>query len=94
MIFLIIGIFGYFSVPSIANHILWVGGGDSLTGRATGAAMAAGGVAGAVTGTAASTMAIGASNLAKAPYNIYEGYKSGDNTKESTGYMQDKIKGK
>ncbi|HMR81789.1 MAG TPA: conjugative transposon protein TraJ [Niabella sp.] len=100
MIFLIIGIIGYFSVPSIANQILWVGGGDSLTGRTTGAAMAAGGavggVAGAVTGAAASRMATGAGNLAKAPYNIYEGYKSGGNTGEhkGSGYQKDKLKGK
>lgn len=45
MIFLIIGILGYFSVPGIANQILWVGGGDSLTGRATGAVMGAAGMA-------------------------------------------------
>lgn len=38
MIFLIIGIFGYFSVPSIANQVMWVGGGDSLTSKTTGAA--------------------------------------------------------
>jgi conjugative transposon TraJ protein len=37
MVFLIIGIFGYFSVPSIASQVLWVGGGDSLTARTTGA---------------------------------------------------------
>lgn len=54
LIFLIIGIFGYFSVPSIANQILWVGGGDSLTARATGAAMGTVNMAGQVTGAAVS----------------------------------------
>lgn len=100
MIFLIIGIFGYFSVPSIANQILWVGGGDSLTGRATGATMAAGGAVvaagGAVAGMAGSTatatatrIGAGATNIAKAPYNVYEGYTA----KDKDGYMHDKIKG-
>ncbi|TDE10726.1 conjugative transposon protein TraJ [Dyadobacter psychrotolerans] len=37
LIFLIIGIMGYFSVPSLANHIISAGGSDSLLGRATSA---------------------------------------------------------
>lgn len=37
MIFMFIGIIGYFSVPSIANEIVWVGGGDALTSKVTGA---------------------------------------------------------
>lgn len=100
MIFLLIGIFGYFSVPSIANQILWVGGGDSLTGRATGATMAAGGavmaaggavagMAGTVATAAASRVGAGATNIAKAPYHIYEGYTA----KDKEGYMHDKVKG-
>jgi len=35
LVFLIIGIIGYFTVPSIANQILWVGGGDGITSKAT-----------------------------------------------------------
>ena len=42
MIFLIIGILGYLSVPSIANEIVWVGGSDALTSKATGAVNAVG----------------------------------------------------
>lgn len=97
MIFLIIGIIGYFSVPSIANHILWVGGGDSLTGRATAATMAAGaavgGAAGAASVAVANRVGTGAGNLAKAPYNIYEGHKSGGNEGKGSEYMKDKLKG-
>lgn len=91
MIFLIIGILGYFSVPSIANQILWVGGGDSLTGRSTGAAMAAGGAIGSAAGAATVRMAKGAGNLAKAPYDVYEGYTS--KGKDSSGHLHDKVKG-
>jgi len=54
MIFLIIGILGYFSVPGIANQVLWVGGGDSLTARTTRTAAAA-------VNTAVSTVANAAS---------------------------------
>ncbi len=102
MIFLIIGIFGYFSVPSIANQILWVGGGDSLTGRATGATMAAGGavmaaggavasMAGTAATATASRVGAGATNIATAPYNIYEGYNS---KQKDEGHTHDKLKGK
>ena len=105
MIFLIIGILGYFSVPSIANQILWVGGGNSLTSRATGAAMAAGGVAGAVAGATMGLVASGAGNLLKAPYNIHEGYSGkhegkgvaanvGSGTGKAGAYMYDKLSGK
>lgn len=45
LIFLIIGIIGYFTVPSIAGHIMWVGGGDALTSKATGISMSAAGIA-------------------------------------------------
>ncbi|GAB3008112.1 conjugative transposon protein TraJ [Niabella terrae] len=96
MIFLIIGILGYFSVPSIANQIIWVGGGNALTGKTTGAMMATGaavgGVAGALTGAAAGQAIKGAENLAKAPYHVYEGYKSGGG-KKGPDYMEDKLKG-
>jgi conjugative transposon TraJ protein len=91
MIFLIIGILGYFSVPSIANQILWVGGGDSLTGRTTGSAMAAGAAVGSAAGAATARAVTGAGNLAKAPYNIYQGYTSKD--KGSSGHLHDKVKG-
>jgi len=108
MVFMVIGIIGYFAVPGIANQILWVGGGDALTGRTTGAAMAAGGMAGSMAAGAAG--AVGgralttAGNIAKAPYNVYEGY-SGKNTGSGTaanvgsavgkagGYMYDKLSG-
>ncbi|MEC5144894.1 conjugative transposon protein TraJ [Chitinophaga sp. 212800010-3] len=48
MVFLIIGIYGYTTIPSIANHIMFVGG-DALTGKMT---AAVGGVAGAAAGAA------------------------------------------
>lgn len=65
LIFLIIGIIGYTTVPSIANHIMWVGG-DALTGKMTGAAgmaasaaaggaMMAGGLAGKAAGAGLDT---------------------------------------
>jgi len=58
LIFLIIGIIGYFTVPSIAGHIMWVGGGDALTGKATSISMSTAGVA-ASTGMNATAAAAG-----------------------------------
>nr|WP_286776825.1 conjugative transposon protein TraJ [Sphingobacterium sp. UBA2074] len=95
MIFLIIGIFGYFTVPSIANFIVQAGGGalqqkvtnamGSAASQAasTGAAMATGGT---------SRMAEGAVNLARAPFDIAAGYRAGG--QEQTGSHQgDRLKG-
>ncbi|MFT3947167.1 MAG: conjugative transposon protein TraJ [Agriterribacter sp.] len=99
MIFMIIGILGYFSVPSIANQVMWVGGSDSLTGRTTSAAMAAGGVAGAATGAVMSRGVSGAANIMMAPYNVYEGYKEGGesntsaSSRKSGDYLHDKLSG-
>lgn len=104
MIFLIIGILGYFSVPGIANQILWVGGGDSLTGRATIAAGATGAMAGAAGGAVAGMAASGVGNILQAPYHIHEGYSGnneGSGTVGSVGsaagkagaYMYDKLSG-
>ncbi|ASZ13720.1 conjugative transposon protein TraJ [Chitinophaga pendula] len=52
MVFLIIGIYGYTTIPSIANHVMFVGG-DALTGKMT---QALGGAAGAATGAAGAAL--------------------------------------
>jgi len=51
LIFLIIGIIGYFTVPSIANHIVHAGGGGSLLFKST--AIFAGGTQKMMSGTTA-----------------------------------------
>lgn len=78
LIFLIIGILGYFTVPSIASHIVWVGGGDALSGKAT--ALAAGAVGGAVSGgmtavaAGAAQMGRGAQTVMGVAGHVSEGY--------------------
>ena len=59
LIFMIIGIIGYFTVPSIANHILWVSGGDALSSRTTGMAMSAATATTTAASQAAGSMASG-----------------------------------
>lgn len=56
LIFMIIGIIGYFTVPSIASHIMWVGGGDALTSKTTVISMGAAG--GATTAGVNATSAV------------------------------------
>ena len=88
MIFLIIGIFGYSTVPNIANYVMWVGGGDALTGKMTAGAgmamsagssgaMAAGGMAagGALSGI--ERIGAGTGNIAGMAGDIAGGYRSG-----------------
>jgi conjugative transposon TraJ protein len=57
LVFLIIGIIGYFTVPSIASQILWVGGGDALTSKTTGLSMNSASSVVSVAGSAASSVA-------------------------------------
>lgn len=106
LIFMIIGIIGYFTVPSIANNVLWVGGGDSLTGKATGMAMGAAGsavsagVSGAKAGGARAIQ--GAGNMKNAPGKFKEGYSQGSTGKgtaaklgrmygKASGYVRGKL---
>ncbi|RXK86986.1 conjugative transposon protein TraJ [Filimonas effusa] len=84
LIFMIIGIVGYLTVPSIAGQIIHVGGGDALTGKTTAlagaAAGAAAGVAGAAVGAAVSgTNAIG--NMAENGAQKLNNMIAGDNGK-------------
>ncbi|MEO6547907.1 MAG: conjugative transposon protein TraJ [Ferruginibacter sp.] len=89
LIFMIIGIIGYFTVPSIASHIMWVGGGDALTSKASGMAVSAaggafaGGMAGASSGV--DLIGHGAQNLGNATGHIIAGYNSGAGGSNSTG---------
>jgi len=73
LIFLIIGIVGYFTVPATAGYIVNVGGGGALTGKVT--ALAGAGVQ-KVTGAVTKRVSA-ASAVLGAPGAIAEGYRSG-----------------
>jgi len=104
LIFLIIGIIGYFTVPSISNYIVHAGSGNALTHKVTNLSMAAGGgtVAGGVAaGGAGLARALeGAKNLWNAPGNMREGYNEGSTASsgnaggQASNYMKDKLSGK
>ena len=84
LIFMIIGIIGYFTVPSVAGYIMHVGGGDAIAGKTTGVVMGAaeGAVGGAVAVAAlgGSRAGAGAMNMLNAPGHISDGY-----SQEATG---------
>ncbi|RYD59157.1 MAG: conjugative transposon protein TraJ [Sphingobacteriales bacterium] len=97
LIFMIIGIIGYFTVPSVANYIMHAGGGNALLGKATNMA---GGAAGMATGQAGQT----ANSLGNFGHYVDEGKQGrsgkgisgaiGNSIGHGAGYLKDKLSGK
>lgn len=99
LIFLVIGIVGYFSVPTVANYVVHAHGGNGLMFRLTslvtntGGSLIAGGagtMGSAATGTLG-RMGRGAGNILNAPRNFWEGYHNADS---NSNYQKDKLSGK
>lgn len=98
LVFMIIGIVGYFTVPSVANYIVHAGGGGALGQKVTSmfnnssrsvvnTASAGAGMAADAMGNAASRMSQSMAGSEKSqPY-------FGEGNKNSSGYMGDKLKG-
>jgi conjugative transposon TraJ protein len=93
LVFLCIGIVGYFCVPSVANYVIHAHGGNGLLNRVTQ-------VSTSVINTTVSTAASGGgalgdrmeqarSNILNAPADFREGYRSG-----GSNYQKDKLSGK
>lgn len=97
LIFMIIGILGYFTVPSVANHILWVGGGDALTRSVTSVVAnttsVTTGVAASAAGSIGGRAAAGVLNVASAQHDVMQGYKEGKSKSPGNDYQKDKLKG-
>lgn len=96
LIFLCIGIVGYFSVPAVANYVVHAHGGNGLMYRVnsivqstTGAAANAGAQAGSAVG---SRMAQGIGNIFGAPGDFMKGYSGGLEGTDS--YKKDLLSGK
>ncbi len=98
LVFMIIGIVGYFTVPSVANYIVHAGGGGALAQRVTSmfssttssavnTATSGAGMAVDAMGNAASRLSQGmAGHGSSSPY-------FGNQSNSSSGYMGDKLKG-
>lgn len=96
LIFLLIGIVGYFTVPSVANYIIHAGGGYALLTKSSN--VFTGGTRTAVTTTVAGAGAIMSSLSQSAQVNqagTTQSSKGSDNNNSSgSGYMHDKLSGK
>jgi conjugative transposon TraJ protein len=100
LIFMIIGIVGYFTVPSVANYIVHAGGGNTLLYKVTSltsnssrniintASSGAGMVADSFGNAKSNTSGSMASN------GVSGGYFNEGGGNKSNGYMQDKLSGK
>ncbi len=93
IIFLIIGIIGYFTVPSVANYIVHAGGGNILLHKASNVFTGSARSATSMT-VAGATMAAGL--FKSSPSSESKGASAGNtNDKDASGgYMHDKLSGK
>lgn len=100
LIFLLIGIVGYFCVPTVAGYVVHAGGGNSILSKAN--SMVVGGMgstapvlnaAGNVGIDGAKRAGRGAANLVNAPFDFMSGYNDAGK-KESQNAQHDKLSGK
>ena len=91
LIFLCIGIVGYFSVPSVANYVIHAHGGNGLLSKVNNVASTT------VSTTISAASAVGGrmeqtrSNILNAPGDFKAGYNSGGS---GSNYQKDKLSGK
>jgi conjugative transposon TraJ protein len=90
LIFLCIGIVGYFCVPSVANYVIHAHGGNGLLNKVTNVAATTASTTISVASAAGSRMEQARSNIRYAAADFKEGYNSAG---KST-YQEDKISGK
>ena len=97
LIFMVIGIVGYFTVPSVANYIIHAGGGNTLLYKVTN-----------LMSTSSRTVVGGGASMAKdalgdgynkvsssmASYGSSGGYFNNGNSGSNNNYMKDKLSGK
>lgn len=94
LIFLIIGIIGYFTVPGVANYIISPGGSHGLLHKVNTMVINAGNTtiqAGSVTGA---RMQQGATNLVNAPGDFMKGYNSPGQEGQKGNYEEKKLSGR
>lgn len=104
LIFMVIGIVGYFTVPSVANYIVNAGGGNTLLHKTTTLMSSGSSMAADTLGAGANRMSSGMSNFYNSAGYFKEGYEGGSagqgmhgaagRQAGSTGaYMHDKLSG-
>ncbi|MBO9684441.1 MAG: conjugative transposon protein TraJ, partial [Flavisolibacter sp.] len=89
LIFMIIGIIGYFTVPSVANYIVHAGGGNALLYKVNS-------VFSSATSSSVQTVTEGSTSMIKDAYGDAAGVMRNSMTTggSTRGYFKDKISGK
>lgn len=94
LVFLIIGIVGYFSVPNVANYVVHAGGGNAILTKVNSMVVAAPSSAmGAATG-AGGMVADALGDKARLQSQGYAAASQGDYFPDQSSYQKDKISGK
>jgi len=95
LIFLLIGIIGYFSVPSITNHIIHAGSDNSVTRKVTNIASSAvsSGASAVYGGTQALAQRLFGSSDVGSSNNQPSNQMGSGSSAQGSGYMRDKISG-
>lgn len=83
LIFLLIGIIGYFTVPSVANYIVNAGGGHGLLQKVNTMVISTSNTAVNTGGAMGDRMATGATNLYNAPKDFMSGYNGNAGGKDN-----------
>lgn len=100
LVFLIIGIVGYFTVPSVANYIVNAGGGGAMVQKVTSlfstSSRSVVNTMSSSAGMAADAMgnAAGRMSNSMSSYGTNSGYFNEGGSSGKSGYMQDKLSGK
>ncbi|MFH6936379.1 conjugative transposon protein TraJ [Flavobacterium sp. FlaQc-30] len=95
LVFMIIGIIGYFTVPSVANYIVHAGGGGALGQKVTSMFSSS---TTSVISTASQGTTMAADAMGNAAGRMYQSMANSGNSepyfKDKENYMADKLKGK
>jgi conjugative transposon TraJ protein len=93
IIFLIIGIIGYFTVPSVANYIVHAGGANILLYKSTNAFVGTARSAASMTASGAAAVAGGVPPLPSNRAVFSRSADSANSSSSSDGFMHDKLSG-
>jgi conjugative transposon TraJ protein len=94
LIFLLIGIVGYFSVPTVANFIVHAHGGNGMLQRVNSVTATTISTAASAAGAVGDRMEQGRTNILNAPSDFMKGYNSAGSGGSGNNHQKDRLSGK
>jgi hypothetical protein len=94
LIFLLIGILGYFSVPTVANFIVHAHGQNGMLQRTNSVAATTATTTIAAASALGNRMEQGRSNILNAPGDFMKGYNSAGSGSANSNHQKDRLSGK